>query len=71
MPGFSDSMDQLDGSRRLLQGCWQQTRESWRDGISQEFESQVVEPLEAQAQRVLQCLSQLADLVGRAQREMG
>jgi hypothetical protein len=71
MAGFANTLDQLDASQRLLHGCWRQTSESWRDGVAQEFESQVIEPLDAQTQRVFQGLSQLAELVGRAQRELG
>lgn len=70
MAGLADSVESLETARRLLQGRWQQALESWRDGVAQEFDAQVMMPLDAQATRSEVALGRLAELIAQARRQI-
>lgn len=50
---------------RTLVTQWEQTRESWRDAKSGEFERQYIEELTSSVDRAMPVIEQLEQLIGK------
>ena len=59
----------LKSAMKTLQLKWDQTRESWDDQVSQEFEEQHILPLETQVQAVLIGIDELGEVLRQALQE--
>jgi hypothetical protein len=48
---------------------WDQTRETWRDGVAADFEENCLVPLQGDVKAVLHALDRLGDVLSAMQRD--
>jgi hypothetical protein len=59
----------LSGITRELWGQWQQTKESWKDSKSAEFEQKYLQDLVANVDKTVMVIEQLDKLIGKIKRD--
>jgi len=68
MAGLSFSIEKLSLAERALQQQWNQTRTSWTDRVSQNFERDYWVPLETSSKVLLKEMEQLSQTLIVAER---
>ncbi|MEM8875403.1 MAG: hypothetical protein AAGD32_14235 [Planctomycetota bacterium] len=66
---IADSTAQLNQAAKDLQIHWLQTREVWRDGLADQLESEIIEPLLASVRTATDAMNRLQEAVHQARRE--
>ena len=66
---LNTSLISLRNRVQTLDQLWQDTRLTWNDPVSRDFEEHFWLPLKAQVEAVLQAADRLAPIVARAQQE--
>ena len=59
----------LRHASRTLRTRWDDTEESWRDSVREDFERTRLEPLDTQANLTLRAMQALCDVLARAYRD--
>lgn len=59
----------IASAHKALRLQWEGTKEHWHDANCARFEEGYLEPLEMQVREALEAIGNLAELLGRAQRE--
>lgn len=59
----------LDGLTRELSSKWAQTKYSWRDAKSQEFEQRFIDELLASVNRTVACIEDLDKIVTKVRHD--
>ncbi len=60
---------QLHSAMKTCTERWEQTRETWRDGVAADFEENCLQPLQADVESVLHALDRLGDVLAAMQRD--
>jgi len=66
---FISPAARLEDATMRLEQAWLETKEHWSDSISQSVEDDFLVPLHGEIRTMLDCVSKLALVMGRAERE--
>lgn len=66
---FGSGRARLNNALKTLRAQWDNSADRWRDQVRLDFEREHVEPVLSQAERTLQAMDELVDLLGRIQRD--
>ena len=59
----------LEDAMNRLEKIWMETRELWTDSVSQTVEDEYLVPLHGETRSMLDAISRLAEVMGKAERE--
>jgi hypothetical protein len=60
---------ELNAALKAMREQWEAVRDVWRDGVADEFEETVWQPLEGQVNAAVQSMDRLTPILSKAQRE--
>jgi hypothetical protein len=70
LSGVNSLATELDTALKSLQLRWENTLTLWNDSVSQNFESQYLNPIEREVQTVLHEMDHLAKFIADARRQI-
>jgi hypothetical protein len=59
----------INSAYKTLRLQWESTKEHWHDANCRRFEENYIDPLEPEIRNALEAIGNLAELLGRAERE--
>ncbi|MEM6315489.1 MAG: hypothetical protein AAF743_15485 [Planctomycetota bacterium] len=65
---IADSTAQLNQAAKDLHLHWRQTREVWRDGLADQLDQEIIEPLLASVRTATDAMNRLQESVAQARR---
>ena len=66
---FISPAARLDDAMTRLEQAWLETKEHWSDSVSRTVEDDFLVPVHGEVRAMLECVSQLAEVLGCAERE--
>ncbi len=61
--------NRLHSALKTLRVHWDETRETWNDAVSRDFEERHIDPVEVQVNSVLHAMENLAEVIGKLRSE--
>ena len=68
---LQSGVGQLQRETKRLRDAWLETKQHWRDAASREFEEKYLQPLIPNIKLALAAVHELAEVVEKAERELG
>ncbi len=64
----SSAVDLINALKTIVL-VWEEVKEGWKDPVSQDFEANLIVPLESQTRAVIQAMDRVAPVLAKALRD--